>query len=90
VLYHGTAPRNLEAIAAEGLRPMDRRAVHLSGSRDVAREVGRRHVDGGERPVVLRVDVAALVDAGFAVRKRGRETYTVARVPPRFVARDAE
>jgi putative RNA 2'-phosphotransferase len=88
VLYHGTAPRNLDAIRAEGLKPMGRRAVHLSGSRETARDVGRRHTDADGDPVVLAVDVRALVDAGFEVRKRGVDTYTVSRVPPRFLSRE--
>jgi putative RNA 2'-phosphotransferase len=88
VLYHGTAPRSLDAIRAEGLKPMGRRAVHLSGTREAARDVGRRHTDADGDPVVLAVDVRALVDAGFAVRKRGTDTYTVSRVPPRFLSRE--
>jgi putative RNA 2'-phosphotransferase len=87
-LYHGTAPRNLDAIRAEGLRPMGRQAVHLSGSRETARDVGRRHTDGGDSPVVLAVDVRSLVGDGFAVQKRGTDTYTVSRVPPEYLSRD--
>jgi putative RNA 2'-phosphotransferase len=90
VLYHGTAPRSLDAIRAEGLKPMGRRVVHLSETREAARDVGRRHTDDDGDPVVLAVDVRALVDAGFEVRKRGTDTYTVARVPPRFLAREEE
>lgn len=41
-LYHGTVARNLDAIRAEGLRPMDRHAVHLSADRETATRVGAR------------------------------------------------
>ncbi|MCG8440914.1 MAG: RNA 2'-phosphotransferase [Caulobacterales bacterium] len=50
-LFHGTATRFLAAIRAEGLKPGERRQVHLSADRDTAVQVGRRH----GRPVVLRV-----------------------------------
>lgn len=83
-LYHGTAPRTLDAILDEGLKPMGRQLVHLSGSRGRARSVGRRHA---EEPVVLAVDVRGLMAAGFDVRERGVDTYTVERVPPAFLAR---
>jgi putative RNA 2'-phosphotransferase len=83
-LYHGTAPWNLAAIRDEGLRPMNRQAVHLSGDRETARAVGRRHADGDS--VVLVVDARGLSAAGFTVRRRGRETYTVEHVPPRFLS----
>lgn len=83
-LYHGTAPRNLDAISDEGLRPMGRQEVHLSGDPATAASVGRRHA---AEPVVLVVDATGLAAAGFEIRTRGRETYTVARVPPRFLSR---
>lgn len=38
-LYHGTVPRCLDAIRAEGLRPMNRHDVHLSADRETARPV---------------------------------------------------
>lgn len=82
VLYHGTAPRNVDAIREEGLKPMGRREVHLSASVEDAREVGSRHASD---PVVLRVDVGELRRAGREVRKRGNAVYTTKRVPPRFL-----
>lgn len=89
-LYHGTAPRNVGAILDEGLKPMSRQAVHLSGSRETARDVGARHTGGDTEPFVFRVDVRALVDAGYTVRKRGTDTYTVAAVPPEFLSLETE
>jgi len=81
-LYHGTAPENLVSIREEGLRPMSRQKVHLSGSIADAREVGRRHAAD---PVVLAVEAAAMQDDGLRVVKRGRETYTTDRVPPEYL-----
>ncbi|MFB6301951.1 MAG: RNA 2'-phosphotransferase [Haloferacaceae archaeon] len=81
-LYHGTAPENLDAIRAEGLRPMGRQQVHLSGTVESAEEVGRRHVPD---PVVLSVDVAGLRADGHRVVKRGQDVYTVDRVPPEYL-----
>lgn len=51
-LYHGTVASNLDAIRAEGLRPMNRHDVHLSPDRETATRVGARR----GRPVVLGVD----------------------------------
>lgn len=42
-LYHGTAVRFLEAIFAEGLKPMTRQFVHLSADLETAKKVGQRH-----------------------------------------------
>ena len=78
-LYHGTAPRNRESILADGLRPMSRQLVHLSGTVDAAQRVGARHA---EDPVVFAVDTAAMRDDGHEISRRGRATYTTERVPP--------
>lgn len=83
-LYHGTAPRTLDAILAEGLKPMSRQRVHLSGSVEAAREVGARHA---EDPVVLDVDAAAMVADGHEIRERGESIYTTDRVPPAYLSR---
>ncbi|MFC7019413.1 MULTISPECIES: RNA 2'-phosphotransferase [Haloarcula] len=83
-LYHGTAPRNLEAIFETGLKPMGRQQVHLSGTVADAREVGARHAAD---PVVLAVDAAAMWADGHAVSRRGDATYTTDRVPPRYLSR---
>ena len=52
VLYHGTASRFEQAILEQGLKPMSRLYVHLSGDAKTALTVGRRH----GKPVVFEVD----------------------------------
>lgn len=59
-LFHGTVERYVPAILAEGLRPGRRHAVHLSPDLATARAVGRRR----GRPVVVRVDAAAMAAEG--------------------------
>lgn len=82
MLYHGTAPRNLDSILSDGLRPMSRQQVHLSGTVEAAREVGARHADD---PVILAVDAAAMLEDGHEITKRGREVYTTDRVSPEYL-----
>jgi len=82
-LYHGTAPRNRDAILAAGLKPMSRQLVHLSGTLAEARRVGARHADD---PVVFTVDAAAMSADGHEVTRRGRATYTTERVPPDYLS----
>ncbi|OLF13882.1 RNA 2'-phosphotransferase [Actinophytocola xinjiangensis] len=81
VLYHGTAHRFRDAIAREGLRPMDRHDVHLSADPETARRVGARH----GTPVVLRVDAAAMGAAGHTFRVSANGVWLVGAVPPEFL-----
>ncbi|MFH8368018.1 RNA 2'-phosphotransferase [Streptomyces sp. NPDC018031] len=80
-LYHGTVARFLPAIRAEGLRPMNRHAVHLSPDRETATRVGaRRGV-----PVVVPVDAGAMHRAGHSFQVSANGVWLVAGVPPAFL-----
>ena len=78
-LYHGTAPYKTPSIEADGLRSMNRQAVHLTDSEDEARTVGERHAGD---PIVLRVSSKALQEEGLEISKDGKFIYTVDHVPP--------
>ncbi|MEG8276230.1 RNA 2'-phosphotransferase [Streptomyces sp. AHA2] len=80
-LYHGTVARNLEAIRAEGLRPMNRHAVHLSSDRGTATRVGARR----GRPVVLGVDAAAMHRDGHVFHVSDNGVWLTEAVPPGYL-----
>lgn len=80
-LYHGTVGRVLDAIRAEGLRPMARHDVHLSAGRETATRVGSRR----GRPVVLAVDAGAMHAAGHEFRVSANGVWLTAAVPPEFL-----
>ncbi|MZD04286.1 RNA 2'-phosphotransferase [Streptomyces sp. SID5785] len=80
-LYHGTVPRFLAAIRAEGLRPMARHDVHLSADRETATRVGARR----GRPVVLSVDAGAMHRDGHAFRVSANGVWLTAAVPARYL-----
>jgi putative RNA 2'-phosphotransferase len=80
-LFHGTVERFLAGILAEGLRPGTRHAVHLSPDVETARRVGARR----GRPVVLRVDAAALAAEGAVFSRSANVVWLVDAVPPGYV-----
>jgi putative RNA 2'-phosphotransferase len=80
-LYHGTVDRFLDAIRAEGLRPMNRHAVHLSPDRETATRVGARR----GRPVVLSVDSAAMHRDGHLFHVSANGVWLTEAVPPRYL-----
>lgn len=81
-LYHGTVARFLTAIRDDGLRPMNRQAVHLSPDRQTAQRVGARR----GRPVVLAVDAAAMHADGHVFRVSGNGVWLVDAVPPAYLS----
>jgi putative RNA 2'-phosphotransferase len=84
VLFHGTVQRFLPAILAEGLRPGRRHAVHLSPDLETALAVGGRR----GRPVVLRVDAAAMVADGLSLTRSANGVWLTDAVPPRYLQVD--
>ncbi|MFE5481517.1 RNA 2'-phosphotransferase [Streptomyces sp. NPDC056527] len=80
-LYHGTVASHLDAIRAEGLRPMARHHVHLSPDRETATRVGARR----GRPVVLSVDAGAMHRAGYVFHVSANGVWLTDTVPPKFL-----
>jgi putative RNA 2'-phosphotransferase len=80
-LYHGTVARNLDAIRAEGLRPMNRHDVHLSPDRETATRVGARR----GRPVVVSVDAAAMHRDGHVFRVSANGVWLTQAVPAQYL-----
>lgn len=80
-LFHGTVARHIAAIRAEGLRPMNRHAVHLSPDRETATRVGARR----GRPVVLSVDAGAMHRDGHAFQVSTNGVWLTASVPPGYL-----
>jgi putative RNA 2'-phosphotransferase len=81
VLYHGTATRFVESILAEGLKPQDRRHVHLSLDEATAHRVGKRH----GKPVILRVEALRMHTKGFTFYLADNGVWLTDRVPPEFL-----
>ena len=80
-LYHGTVAANLDAIRAEGLRPMNRHDVHLSPDRETATRVGARR----GRPVVLSVDTGAMHRDGHVFHVSANGVWLTQAVPPQYL-----
>ncbi|MFI1505138.1 RNA 2'-phosphotransferase [Streptomyces sp. NPDC020597] len=80
-LYHGTVARSLDAIRAEGLRPMNRHDVHLSADRGTATRVGARR----GRPVVLSVDAGAMHRDGLVFHLSANGVWLTKSVPPQYL-----
>lgn len=85
-LYHGTAPRFLEAIRRDGLKRMRRHHVHLSPDPDTARTVGGRR----GKPVILEVAAGAMARDGHLFYVSDNGVWLTDAVPPAYLTFPAE
>ncbi len=83
ILFHGTVARFLDAIMAEGLKPMSRHHVHLSSDQETARKVGARR----GKPVVLCVDAAAMHCQAHVFYRSENGVWLTDAVAPQFLNR---
>ncbi len=81
VLYHGTGHGAVEAILREGLCKMSRHHVHLSSDITTAKKVGTRH----GRPVVFKVNAAAMYEEGYTFYCTDNQVWLVDRVPCEYL-----
>lgn len=82
VLYHGTAKQIVQAILTDGLLPMARQQVHLSGDEVTAEAVGRRH----GRPVVLAVAAGRMFRDGHQFYQAANGVWLTDSVPVAYVS----
>lgn len=82
LLFHGTVARFLEPILADGLRPMARHHVHLSGDRATAEKVGSRRGDA----VVLIVESRRLHLDGQPFLLTSNGVWLTSKVPASYLS----
>lgn len=81
-LFHGTHPRAVDRIRAEGLRTMGRQYVHLSTTLERAREVGRRRAGP---PVILIIRAQAAHAAGVRFYSPEPKHFLAHAIPAEFI-----
>ncbi|MCR5165047.1 MAG: RNA 2'-phosphotransferase [Thermoguttaceae bacterium] len=82
ILWHGTSHRAAELIMIEGLKPLTRQYVHLSGTQELAYKVGFRK---DRKPVILTVHAIEAHRAGIVFYHGNEEIWLADYVPPEFI-----
>ncbi len=81
-LYLGTSAADAALLRETGLRPRDRRLVHLSTTPQAAAEVARRHISD---PVVVVIFSRRAFAAGVEFWRAGAALFLTDGVPARFL-----
>ena len=84
VLYYPTTEEELHVLVEAGLRPSDRKMVHLSATYESAMEAGRVR---SQAPVILEVAAKRARDSGVVIARAGKTVYTTKEIPGEYLSR---
>lgn len=85
-LYFPVTPDEAAIVLEVGLKPTDRRKVHLSRTAEDARAAGAVRTP---EPVILAVDAKRARDEGIVIMQAGKTVFLVDQVPAGYLRRHA-
>jgi putative RNA 2'-phosphotransferase len=83
-LYYPVTAEEASIVLEVGLKPSDRKKVHLSKTAADAQAAGRVRTP---EPVILEVDAKRAREGGLVIMKAGKTVYLVDLVPPEYLKR---
>ncbi|HTT45710.1 MAG TPA: RNA 2'-phosphotransferase [Thermoplasmata archaeon] len=83
-LYYPVTSEEAAIVLEVGLKPSDRKKVHLSKTAEDAHAAGSVRTP---EPVILEVDTKRARADGIVIMKAGKTVYLVDRVPPEYLSR---
>ncbi len=86
-LYFPVTPDEAAIVLEVGLKPSDRKKVHLSKTADDARAAGSVRTP---EPVILAIDARKARAEGIVIMQAGKTVYLTDQVPPTFLSRLSE
>jgi len=82
VLFYPTTEEEVDILLETGIRPSDRKMVHLSKTYEDAETAGKHRV---EAPIILSVDAQKAMDSGIVIQRAGKTVYITSEVPPEHI-----
>jgi putative RNA 2'-phosphotransferase len=83
-LYFPVTPDEATIVLEVGLKPSDRKRVHLSKTAEDARAAGSVRTP---EPVILEVDVRRAQDSGLVIMRAGKTVFLVDQVPAEYLTK---
>jgi len=84
MLYYPTTQEEVDIVLEVGLKPSDRKKVHLSKTVGDAVNAGRVRT---ESPIILEVNAKLAAEDGIVIQKAGKTVYLTNDVPPQYLKR---
>jgi putative RNA 2'-phosphotransferase len=85
-LFYPVTIDEASIVLEVGLKPTDRRKVHLSKTAEDAHSAGSVRTPD---PVILRIDAKKAQGDGIVIRRAGRTVFLVDQMPPTYLSRHA-
>ncbi|MGB9636780.1 MAG: RNA 2'-phosphotransferase, partial [Thermoplasmata archaeon] len=83
-LYYPSTPEEADILLETGIKPTDRKMVHLSGTREDAEKAGKVRID---EPVILEVDAEKTMSMGYKIMRAGKSVYIVREIPKECISK---
>ena len=83
-LYYPTTEEEVDIVLETGIKPSDRKRVHLSRTIGDAVNAGRVRT---ESPVILEVDVKSATENDVVIQKAGKTVYLAEEIAPEYLKR---
>lgn len=83
-LYYPATEEEVPILLETGLKPSDRKHVHLSLTPENANDAG---VHRTENPVILRIDAEGAVESGVVIKRAGKTVFITKEIPAEFLSR---
>jgi putative RNA 2'-phosphotransferase len=87
LLFFPVTPEEAAIVLEVGLKPTDRKKVHLSKTADDARAAGSMRTP---EPVILAVDTQRARGGGLVIMRAGKTVFLVDQVPAEYLSRHSE
>jgi len=86
-LYYPATAEEVAILLENGIKPADRRMVHLSKTAADAYSAGRVRT---EKPELLEVAADEMVKERFVIQRAGRTVFITKEVPPKYIRKMEE
>jgi putative RNA 2'-phosphotransferase len=83
-LYYPATEEECEIILETGIKPVERKKVHLSKTKELALEAGKSRV---ERPIILEVDTKKACEDGIIIKRAGKTVYITNEISGKYLKR---
>ncbi len=82
ILFYPTTEEEVDILLETGIRPSDRKKVHLSKTFDDAETAGKHRV---EMPIILSIDAKKAIETGIIIQRACKTVYVTDLIPSDYI-----